>query len=695
MTRLRYPALNHFWTSFVVGGSLVAAGGCVTTPDGGDPSVSSDAPPAVAASGKATSPVGPLRRFVAGRATTQVASAYVGTYSTNSPGQFVPMDLGVIVAGETLQIGTCGVGSASFGGDTYLRLEDADTGEPLGINDNNCGGSGSKIVYTAGYRRSLRLMAGCASGLCNGTVDMTTTFDSNGTISSARQAFDAIPTSSSLTGFWNTRTSGSAFDGYRSYYLPTDFMHLEGIQRIRTGPHGLAANTLVVSGSLAADLNFVSMGSKSPDFELGAADFGPGHDTSYDRGVAQSRWQGPDNFGNTGDHYGGIQVSGRYLFAAHSDWNGFADIVSNGVFGEDLSVISHRWIDVLDLGNYPAAPSQWLYSIDLNEIHGGASSGETTNAAASVAVTKLASGSFLLAVYGDHESVRDDSGAWNTVVDLFVLDPDATGFASIADGAGQWHRVSRSEGFRGWAGDPQGMALITNDDGSVALVGLDSNPASTCRMFYTDLCVQSGGCPASDAYGGHVNQWTFYQKTTAPRYSDMDCSANGQEDFNRAGGIFIDPGKDRFIVYGTTGWPQQNQDIDMDEWAAPPSARPSDACLTTAACDDCTGRAGCGWDTDSGMCLNGTTGPALSRHWVTSGAQCPADPCRATAECDLCTHNPGCGWNADEGTCVTGTPRGRPAARAATGTGPGPHAIPAAGAVGRAEGPASVTTRFP
>jgi hypothetical protein len=67
MSRLQYLALNHAWTSFVVSGILVAAGGCVTMPDDGASAAASDAPTTVTASGEATSPVDPLRRFVAGQ----------------------------------------------------------------------------------------------------------------------------------------------------------------------------------------------------------------------------------------------------------------------------------------------------------------------------------------------------------------------------------------------------------------------------------------------------------------------------------------------------------------------------------------------------------------------------------------------------------------------------------------------------
>ncbi|NOK32463.1 Ig-like domain-containing protein [Corallococcus exercitus] len=81
----------------------------------------------------------------------------------------------VLAAGQTLTLGTCGVTGASFTGDTYLRLFNAN-GTQVTYSDDACGGTGSNFVYTvpAGGSGSYQLRAGCySSNSCSGTVAWT------------------------------------------------------------------------------------------------------------------------------------------------------------------------------------------------------------------------------------------------------------------------------------------------------------------------------------------------------------------------------------------------------------------------------------------------------------------------------------------------------------------------------------------
>jgi hypothetical protein len=67
-----------------------------------------------------------------------------------------------VTAGQTLQVGTCGVAGASATGDTYLRLFNA-AGTQVALNDDGCGGSTSKIAYTvpAGAGGKYTVRVGC------------------------------------------------------------------------------------------------------------------------------------------------------------------------------------------------------------------------------------------------------------------------------------------------------------------------------------------------------------------------------------------------------------------------------------------------------------------------------------------------------------------------------------------------------
>ncbi len=77
-----------------------------------------------------------------------------------------------LTEGQTITVGTCGLGAASFSGDTYLRLY-GPSGTEVASNDDACGGTGSNFTYTvpAGAGGDYQVRAGCFSGgSCTGTV---------------------------------------------------------------------------------------------------------------------------------------------------------------------------------------------------------------------------------------------------------------------------------------------------------------------------------------------------------------------------------------------------------------------------------------------------------------------------------------------------------------------------------------------
>jgi hypothetical protein len=76
-----------------------------------------------------------------------------------------------LAAGDTVELGTCGVAGANAGGDTYLRLFKGST--QIAQNDDACGGQGSymKFVVPASGAGTYDIRGGCYSNSsCNGTV---------------------------------------------------------------------------------------------------------------------------------------------------------------------------------------------------------------------------------------------------------------------------------------------------------------------------------------------------------------------------------------------------------------------------------------------------------------------------------------------------------------------------------------------
>jgi hypothetical protein len=93
---------------------------------------------------------------------------YSGT-NTNGGTINVARDPVFLFAGETVDVGTCGLTGASRTGDTYLRLYYGST--QVASNDNACGGTGSRITYTATQAGVYMLHSGCAGNTsCSGQV---------------------------------------------------------------------------------------------------------------------------------------------------------------------------------------------------------------------------------------------------------------------------------------------------------------------------------------------------------------------------------------------------------------------------------------------------------------------------------------------------------------------------------------------
>ncbi|MFY2562035.1 serine protease, partial [Corallococcus terminator] len=108
----------------------------------------------------------------------------------------------------------CGVTGASVTGDSFLRLLGPSGGE-VASNDDECGGRGSKLTYTAPQAGTFEIRAGCySSGTCSGTVAWTLEGGGTGPApSSGTLAYTGSATNSAQTGTTNqdvTLTAGQS-----------------------------------------------------------------------------------------------------------------------------------------------------------------------------------------------------------------------------------------------------------------------------------------------------------------------------------------------------------------------------------------------------------------------------------------------------------------------------------------------------
>jgi hypothetical protein len=105
-------------------------------------------------------------------------TAPAGSYSyaaanTSSATAYTDNRTILLGAGQTLTIGTCGVATSSFAGDTYLRLF-GPAGSQVAFNDDSCSGVGSRIVFTAPASGAYEIRGGCwSTSSCSGTVAWT------------------------------------------------------------------------------------------------------------------------------------------------------------------------------------------------------------------------------------------------------------------------------------------------------------------------------------------------------------------------------------------------------------------------------------------------------------------------------------------------------------------------------------------
>ncbi|PTL80261.1 hypothetical protein DAT35_30190 [Vitiosangium sp. GDMCC 1.1324] len=103
-------------------------------------------------------------------------------------------------AGQVLEVGTCDLEGSSFTGDTFLRLTLG--GTEVASNDDACGGSGSRLSFTAATAGFYEVRMGCYSGgSCSGTASYSVlTPGMSGGLSGAR-TYGGVSTSSTTANY--------------------------------------------------------------------------------------------------------------------------------------------------------------------------------------------------------------------------------------------------------------------------------------------------------------------------------------------------------------------------------------------------------------------------------------------------------------------------------------------------------------
>ncbi|MCY1039820.1 serine protease [Corallococcus sp. bb12-1] len=118
-----------------------------------------------------------------------------------------------LAAGQKLTVGTCGVENAAVTGDSYLRLR-GPSGAEVASNDDACGGTGSKITYTATVAGTYEVRAGCyQNDACGGTVSWEVTSGGTTTPANGSAPFDVSNTANATQNTANsdvTLTAGQS-----------------------------------------------------------------------------------------------------------------------------------------------------------------------------------------------------------------------------------------------------------------------------------------------------------------------------------------------------------------------------------------------------------------------------------------------------------------------------------------------------
>lgn len=150
------------------------------------------------------------------------ASAYAATH-TNDGTRGTTSWKFALTQGQRLDVGTCGLTGSHANGNTFLRLYDAQ-GNQVALSDNECGGFGSRVRYTAPKNGVYELRAGCSMNTsCGGIVAWST---SGGAASSPFTASNTTNATQNAPSFFIILSENQKLTlgtcGLPSAYTPND-----------------------------------------------------------------------------------------------------------------------------------------------------------------------------------------------------------------------------------------------------------------------------------------------------------------------------------------------------------------------------------------------------------------------------------------------------------------------------------------
>jgi hypothetical protein len=443
-----------------------------------------------------------------------------GTDSANHPTNTVIFPLGLFQAGTTIRVGTCNAGgdlpSATFTGDTFLRLV-SDGGVEVAQADDTIGcGLGSYLVYTVPYSQNLTLKAGCfGGGSCSGSLYSRTDLDSTGSLADVASAFGGL-------GQW-TRTVKSWY--YRGLEVPGSYTsgltnfntHFQGLQRIRSLNQSFyTASWFAFTGSGNADLFFVTMSPTNVGPSGVLADFTGSADITHSaariRQSFQQSWGGA-----TATHLGGFQSYGKYIAMGLEKVNGDGK-------GHVLFLDTDSLFQMFNPG------ASLLYTFTDRET---GANGNHVGPAAAVAVNKApgAHQPFWMAVAGTNSDQ----------IDFYKLDINLQGYANARSGAWQYVCGIKQTNNVPFESYFQSLSLVPQDDGQLFLIGTRSDGSSPqgsgnrARLYRLDW---NGSC--FNMVDSGLDNFGSYDSTGAG--------------FNGAAGVYIDAESSRLFLYSMHAW---------------------------------------------------------------------------------------------------------------------------------------------
>jgi hypothetical protein len=464
------------------------------------------------------------------RANPDVSAQFLRNYSASDtdfaqhPTHSIIVPLGFFRAGTTIRVGTCNGGgdlpSATFTGDTYLRLIDDNGGQLTESDDTSGCGLGSYVVYTVPYSQNLTLKAGCySSGSCSGSLYYRADLDSTGSLIDVGSAFGAL-------GNW-TRTVKNWY--YRGLEVPGSYTkgpffntepHFQGVQRIRSlNQSAYTASWFAITGSGNADLFFVTMSPTDVGPSGVLADFTGPADITHS--AARIRQSFPQSWGGgTATHMGGFQSYGKYIAMG-------LEKLDDDNKGHILFLDTDSLFQMFN----PGASLMYTFTDRETGANGNAN---FTGSTAAVAVNKApgASQPFWMAV----------AGAGSKSIDFYRLNTNPQGYAS-ARSSGWEHKCRITEANNSpFEEFFQSLALVPQDNGQLFLIGTRSDSGdpqgsgNRARLYRLDP--DGAGCFKMVDSG--LDNFGSYDSTGAG--------------FNGSAGVYIDPEASTLFIYSMHAW---------------------------------------------------------------------------------------------------------------------------------------------